>query len=153
MCAGCLTHLLADARLKDEQAKCPNCRTDISRNVCQRNLAVEKTVSELPSECRHCGKELARVVLFRHEKQECEERSLDKYMFLFFFILFIGFTKLKLTFLFAGKQYIDLMFEISRNSFFKKFIQLCSIQVGNTYVIHNSLCSFSVRFHRECLGT
>ena len=81
MCAGCFTHLLADARLKDEQAKCPNCRTDISRNVCQRNLAVEKTVSELPSECKHCGKELARVVLNRHEKQECEERLNDKYIY------------------------------------------------------------------------
>ena len=88
MCAGCFTHLLADARLKDEQARCPNCRTEISRNVCQRNLAVEKTVSELPSDCKHCGQELARVVLDRHEKQECEERLIDEYILLFFINLF-----------------------------------------------------------------
>lgn len=26
MCAGCFIHLLADSRLKEEQATCPNCR-------------------------------------------------------------------------------------------------------------------------------
>ena len=51
MCAGCFIHLLADARLKEEQATCPNCRCEISKSLCCRNLAVEKAVSELPSEC------------------------------------------------------------------------------------------------------
>lgn len=52
MCAGCFTHLLADSRLRDSQATCPNCRVEINRNNASRNLAVEKAVSELPSECQ-----------------------------------------------------------------------------------------------------
>ncbi|NXJ00461.1 CYR1B protein, partial [Psophia crepitans] len=39
MCAGCFIHLLADARLKEEQATCPNCRCEISKSLCCRNLA------------------------------------------------------------------------------------------------------------------
>jgi len=42
MCAGCFTHLLADARLRDEVATCPNCRIEINKNTSTRNLAVEK---------------------------------------------------------------------------------------------------------------
>nr|XP_013800724.1 PREDICTED: cysteine and histidine-rich protein 1 [Apteryx mantelli mantelli] len=59
MCAGCFIHLLADARLKEEQATCPNCRCEISKSLCCRNLAVEKAVSELPSECGFCISALA----------------------------------------------------------------------------------------------
>ncbi|KAL0166335.1 hypothetical protein M9458_038179, partial [Cirrhinus mrigala] len=44
MCAGCFIHLLADARLKEEQATCPNCRCEISKSLCCRNLAVEKAL-------------------------------------------------------------------------------------------------------------
>jgi hypothetical protein len=50
--AGCFTHLLADGRLRDQVATCPNCRVEISKNNASRNLAVEKAVSELPSECQ-----------------------------------------------------------------------------------------------------
>lgn len=52
MCAGCFTHLLADSRLRDQVATCPNCRCEISKSNASRNLAVEKAVSELPSECQ-----------------------------------------------------------------------------------------------------
>lgn len=52
MCAGCFTHLLADARLRDQVATCPNCRVEISKSNASRNLAVEKAVSELPNECQ-----------------------------------------------------------------------------------------------------
>lgn len=52
MCAGCFTHLLADGRLRDQVATCPNCRVEISKNNASRNLAVEKAVSELPSACQ-----------------------------------------------------------------------------------------------------
>lgn len=38
MCAGCFTHLLADARIRDETATCPNCRVEISRSLATRNL-------------------------------------------------------------------------------------------------------------------
>jgi len=74
MCAGCFTHLLADARLRDETATCPNCRVDITKHTASRNLAVEKAVNELPAECQFCGKEYARHNLDRHEKELCEER-------------------------------------------------------------------------------
>ncbi|XP_046999680.1 cysteine and histidine-rich protein 1 homolog [Schistocerca americana] len=74
MCAGCFTHVLADARLRDEIATCPNCRIEISKTSASRNLAVEKAVSELPSECQFCGKEFPRNTLERHEESLCEER-------------------------------------------------------------------------------
>ncbi|CAG2118921.1 unnamed protein product [Medioppia subpectinata] len=74
MCAGCFTHLLADARLRDETATCPNCRCVISRDLCSRNLAVEKAVCELPGLCRFCSKELPRALLDKHQTDYCDER-------------------------------------------------------------------------------
>jgi len=74
MCAGCFSHLLADARLKDEQATCPNCRCEISKTSCCRNLAVEKTLSELPASCAYCSLMLARHALDHHQRSECYER-------------------------------------------------------------------------------
>ncbi|EDO46014.1 predicted protein [Nematostella vectensis] len=74
MCSGCFTHLLADARLKDEQATCPSCRIDISRNNCSRNLAVEKAVSELPTACQFCDNEFPRSIASIHEREECSDR-------------------------------------------------------------------------------
>lgn len=74
MCSGCFSHLLADARIRDETATCPNCRCVISKDVCSRNLAVEKAVRELPDQCRFCFSELARAVLDKHMAEECDER-------------------------------------------------------------------------------
>ncbi|CAH2267337.1 jg27520 [Pararge aegeria aegeria] len=75
MCAPCFTHLLADARLRDESASCPNCRIEISKANASRNLAVEKAVSELPSACRHCTGVFPRHSLQHHEDQTCEQRT------------------------------------------------------------------------------
>ncbi|XP_028172700.1 cysteine and histidine-rich protein 1-like isoform X2 [Ostrinia furnacalis] len=74
MCAPCFNHLLADARLRDESATCPNCRVDISKTLASRNLAVEKTVSELPSECKYCTQMFPRHSLQHHEDKTCEDR-------------------------------------------------------------------------------
>ena len=73
-CAGCLAHLLADARLKDETPTCPNCRCEISRSNCIRNLAVEKAISELPSACVYCSQQLPRCNLAAHVQDQCLER-------------------------------------------------------------------------------
>lgn len=83
MCAGCFSHILADARLRDETATCPSCRVEISKTSATRNLAVENAVSELPSECQFCNKQFPRNSLERHEEHECEERLVtinEKYM-------------------------------------------------------------------------
>ncbi|XP_072110389.1 zinc finger TRAF-type-containing protein 1 isoform X2 [Mobula birostris] len=77
MCAGCFIHLLADARLKEEQATCPNCRCEISKSLCCRNLAVEKAVSELPSDCGFCLKQFPRSILERHQKEDCQDRVMQ----------------------------------------------------------------------------
>ncbi|XP_062343055.1 zinc finger TRAF-type-containing protein 1 isoform X1 [Osmerus eperlanus] len=74
MCAGCFIHLLADSRLKEEQATCPNCRCEISKSLCCRNLAVEKAVSELPTDCTFCLKQFPRSSMERHQKEECQDR-------------------------------------------------------------------------------
>ena len=74
MCAGCITHLLADARLRDELATCPTCRVEFSKQSASRNLAVEKAVSELPVQCHFCAKEFPRNALEIHEKNNCEKR-------------------------------------------------------------------------------
>lgn len=39
-------------RLRDQAATCPNCRVEITKSSAMRNLAVEKAVSELPSDCQ-----------------------------------------------------------------------------------------------------
>ncbi|XP_068896121.1 zinc finger TRAF-type-containing protein 1 homolog isoform X2 [Tenebrio molitor] len=74
LCAGCFTHVLADARLRDETSTCPTCRVEISKMLATRNLAVENAVSELPSECRFCNLQFPRNSLEKHEDEECEER-------------------------------------------------------------------------------
>lgn len=74
MCVGCLSHLLADARLRNEMASCPNCRTDITESLCIRNLAVEKAVSELPIECKFCNELLPRFYVDKHENEQCIKR-------------------------------------------------------------------------------
>lgn len=74
MCVDCFTHILADARLRDETATCPSCRVEISKSSAIRNLAVENAVSELPSECQFCDRQFPRNSLRRHEETECEER-------------------------------------------------------------------------------
>lgn len=79
MCAGCYNHLLADARLKDETATCPNCRCEINKNSCTRNLAVEKAVSELPSLCQYCSCQLPRNQVDHHQRELCLERWVDMY--------------------------------------------------------------------------
>uniref|UniRef100_A0AAZ3SCC7 TRAF-type domain-containing protein n=1 Tax=Oncorhynchus tshawytscha TaxID=74940 RepID=A0AAZ3SCC7_ONCTS len=53
MCAGCFIHLLADSRLKEEQATCPNL-IDIY--------------------CPFCLKQFPRSSLERHQKEECQDR-------------------------------------------------------------------------------
>ncbi|RZC40320.1 cysteine and histidine-rich protein 1 [Asbolus verrucosus] len=77
MCAGCFTHVLADARLRDETATCPSCRVEINKTMATRNLAVENAVSELPSECQFCNKQFPRNSLEKHEDEECEERFIS----------------------------------------------------------------------------
>uniref|UniRef100_A0A2P2HXU1 Cysteine and histidine-rich protein 1 homolog n=1 Tax=Hirondellea gigas TaxID=1518452 RepID=A0A2P2HXU1_9CRUS len=74
MCAGCFNHVMADARIKDDAPTCPNCRVELSRSVCTRNLAVEKAVSELPAECAHCGENFSRNSLDNHEAKLCPNR-------------------------------------------------------------------------------
>lgn len=59
---------------RDETATCPNCRTEISKTLSSRNLAVEKAVSELPAQCRYCSHEYSRNTVEKHEKELCEER-------------------------------------------------------------------------------
>lgn len=74
MCIGCFNHLLADGRLKSEQASCPSCRTEISSKNSSRNLAVEKAVSELPTNCQFCKEEFPRNEIPHHEKNECAQK-------------------------------------------------------------------------------
>jgi len=74
MCASCFNHLLADCKLKDEQTTCPNCRCEISKANCTRNLAVEKTISELPIQCDYCLQIFLRSEIRTHQSQNCPQR-------------------------------------------------------------------------------
>ena len=74
MCTGCFNHLLADGRLKNEQASCPSCRTEINSKNASRNLAVEKAVSELPTHCTYCKEEFPRNQIPCHENDACDQR-------------------------------------------------------------------------------
>lgn len=66
--------MFLSSSLRDQAATCPNCRVEISKSSATRNLAVEKAVSELPSECQFCSREFPSKSLQRHELHECEER-------------------------------------------------------------------------------
>lgn len=57
------------------------CRCEISKNLCCRNLAVEKAVSELPTECTFCLKQFPRSSLERHQKEECQDRYSPQKLF------------------------------------------------------------------------
>lgn len=58
------------------------CRCEISKNLCCRNLAVEKAVSELPTDCTFCLKQFPRSSLERHQKEECQDRYSPQKLFL-----------------------------------------------------------------------
>ncbi|XP_065065089.1 zinc finger TRAF-type-containing protein 1-B-like [Rhopilema esculentum] len=73
-CSGCLSHVLADARLKNEPATCPSCRIEISHKICSRNLAVENAVLEMPIECHFCHTEFSRSQIRWHENEQCLQR-------------------------------------------------------------------------------
>lgn len=51
MCVGCYNYFFVDVRLKDEIVICFNCRCEINKNFCIRNLVVEKVVLEFSSLC------------------------------------------------------------------------------------------------------
>uniref|UniRef100_A0A1A9ZQM5 RING-type domain-containing protein n=1 Tax=Glossina pallidipes TaxID=7398 RepID=A0A1A9ZQM5_GLOPL len=74
MCADCFNHLLADGRLRDQFSTCPSCRVDISYDTVVRNYCVEDVIYELPTECRYCSKEFPNKLIYRHERNECEQR-------------------------------------------------------------------------------
>lgn len=75
MCATCLSHLIADSRLKDEISSCPNCRCEISWDRCVRNLAAEKAVGELPTQCLYCLEYINRCDIENHERVLCPKRE------------------------------------------------------------------------------
>lgn len=75
MCAGCLNHILADGRLKNEASTCPNCRIEITDSRCTKNLAVERAVSELPTQCKFCKCDVPRCQILKHEKDLCSQRQ------------------------------------------------------------------------------
>ena len=74
MCVWCFHHLLADCKLKEQQAACPNCRCNISKIDCTRNLAVEKIILELEITCDYCSKTFLRHEIKRHQSQICSAR-------------------------------------------------------------------------------
>ncbi|XP_076448754.1 zinc finger TRAF-type-containing protein 1-B-like [Babylonia areolata] len=76
MCASCFNHLLADARIRDETATCPNCRCEINKNNCVRNLAVEKAATEMPVDCHLCSLRLPRHQMSNHQRHLCPERPM-----------------------------------------------------------------------------
>ncbi|KFM69606.1 Cysteine and histidine-rich protein 1-B, partial [Stegodyphus mimosarum] len=75
VCSDCFNHLLADAQLRMGTAVCPSCRTLISKDLCVRNLVVEKAVSELPVTCQACSTTFPRCLRDIHEKEICLERK------------------------------------------------------------------------------
>uniref|UniRef100_A0A1A9ZQ54 TRAF-type domain-containing protein n=1 Tax=Glossina pallidipes TaxID=7398 RepID=A0A1A9ZQ54_GLOPL len=69
ICAPCLTDLSAEARIYRVPPKCLCCETDISVTV--RNIAVEKAIQELSSNCQYCSEKLPYKFLDNHERYEC----------------------------------------------------------------------------------
>mgnify|MGYP001036457520 FL=1 len=62
----------------------PNCRCEISKSNCTRNLAVEKTISELPIQCDYCLQTYLRAEIKTHQTQNCSDRFVVNFVCLFF---------------------------------------------------------------------
>ena len=76
MCANCFSRLIKNANNENREATCPGCRCTISESLCARNLAVEKTVSELPEKCSLCQAIYPRSRLLAHQNEECTKRHI-----------------------------------------------------------------------------
>ncbi|XP_015930770.1 zinc finger TRAF-type-containing protein 1-A [Parasteatoda tepidariorum] len=74
ICAGCFGEILNESRLQNEIASCPTCQTTISKDLCSRNIAVERTISELPMTCPHCSLEIVPEIYKVHKKSLCDKR-------------------------------------------------------------------------------
>ncbi len=58
----------------NKHSSSPNCRCEISKSNCTRNLAVEKTISELPIQCDYCLQIFLRSEIKIHQTQNCSDR-------------------------------------------------------------------------------
>ncbi|GIY91047.1 cysteine and histidine-rich protein 1 homolog [Caerostris darwini] len=74
ICAGCFGDILSESRLLNEIASCPVCQTTISKELCSRNIAVEKTISELPMTCPYCSCTILPENIKNHKKCICIKR-------------------------------------------------------------------------------
>lgn len=72
---------------KSNEFSSPNCRCEISKSNCTRNLAVEKTISELPIQCDHCLQIFLRSEIKGHQSQTCPDRFVDLLDLLRIFLL------------------------------------------------------------------
>ncbi|CAG2248309.1 unnamed protein product [Mytilus edulis] len=71
------TGLIQDSKMRQQPV--PTADVKSAKNLCSRNLAVEKAVSELPTECQYCYCHLPRNQVDYHERIVCERPSLCKY--------------------------------------------------------------------------
>ncbi|GFY78875.1 cysteine and histidine-rich protein 1 [Trichonephila inaurata madagascariensis] len=74
ICAGCFGDILSESRLQNEIASCPVCQSTISKDLCFRNVAVEKTIRELPMSCPYCLVQISPESYKTHKKCLCEKR-------------------------------------------------------------------------------
>ncbi|GBM12599.1 Cysteine and histidine-rich protein 1-B [Araneus ventricosus] len=74
ICAGCFGDILTESRLQNEIASCPVCQSTISKDLCTRNVAVEKTISALPMTCPYCLLQISPESYKTHKKCLCEKR-------------------------------------------------------------------------------
>ena len=60
----CALFVIKTIQIEKTIKSCPNCRCDISWERCVRNLAAEKAVGELPTQCLYCLEEYFTHLLY-----------------------------------------------------------------------------------------
>ncbi|TKS88463.1 Cysteine and histidine-rich protein 1 [Collichthys lucidus] len=99
MCAGCFIHLLADSRLKEEQATCPNCRVTQCKYK-RIGCPWQGPFHELPaheSECSHPTKTGTELMGILGEMDQNHRRDMQLYNSIFSLLCYekIGFTEVQ----------------------------------------------------------
>ncbi|XP_030387499.1 cysteine and histidine-rich protein 1 homolog [Scaptodrosophila lebanonensis] len=75
ICDECCTRILAEAVLRNKEAKCPQCRVRISWPELSTNLILKQALWELPSRCGQCDCEISNKSLAHHIQSECRRRQ------------------------------------------------------------------------------
>ncbi|KAH8298348.1 hypothetical protein KR018_006564, partial [Drosophila ironensis] len=77
LCDDCVTHILADAAITEQEAQCPVCRIRMTWHDLSRNSVLRQALWELAKTCILCGNLVPLKEFTHHLEAECEHRQVS----------------------------------------------------------------------------